>query len=401
MLPLLLAQILLEIVAPPAVPLDPLIQPFNQAFPLMAMALFMSVCITALMYMVGNALQSPDLIALGKDNLGNLLFSALVVLLFMALFGVFSELAGALACGQPCNHVQAAYFSVLVLRFKLLSLYSVLYSYELLFGFASSLGFSFPLSAISPTTLLGALISIPSISFSPLSGLAPLSSAHTIIVEAVGTALMMVMARQVMLEFIGRYLFIFFVLGAALRSFVFTRKTGSSLLALAAVAYFVYPLAVLLTNYLIFSAYQPADFGIAPTAIGYCSDPGTAEDVAASLRAEQSGLYNQNIEKESVDWFDLGGVLSSAAKFVGGAILKVMNVILTFNVGFFLAVITSPLMFSSFYDFILLEVQTEGQFLAVVFISFFIEVVVTITMYRGISQFMEGETEIFGVSKLI
>ncbi|MDD5337010.1 MAG: hypothetical protein PHS02_00840, partial [Candidatus ainarchaeum sp.] len=322
-------------------------------------------------------------------------------LLFMALLGIFSELASAIACGQQCNYIQAAYYSVLVLRSKLLSVYTSLYSYELLFGFASSLGFSFPLSGISPATLLGSIISIPSISFSPLSGLSPLSNAHTIIVEAVGTALMMVMARQVILEFIAHYLFIFFVLGAALRSFVFTRKTGSSILALVAVAYFIYPLAVLLTNHLIFNAYAPADFGVAPTAIGYCADPATAQKVADKLNSEQTALYTQNIQKDAVDWFDFLGVLKSISTFVGKAMLKVISVILNFNVGFLLSVITSPLMFSSFYDFILLEVQAEAQLLAVVFISFFIEVVVTITMYRGISQFMEGETEIFGVSKLI
>ncbi|VVB98089.1 Uncharacterised protein [uncultured archaeon] len=377
---------------------------FLQIVPLLGLAFFTSAGVTALLYMVGNALQSQDIIAMGKDNLGNLVFSAIIVLLFMALFVLFSELANSIACGGAaagCDHIQAAYMSVMQLRAKLFSLYSQLYVYEILFGFLSTLGFSIPFPAFNPATMLGLLISIPSLSFSPLSGLTPISNAHTVIVEAVGTAVLAVLARQVILEFIMHYMFPFFVLGAGLRAFSFTRKTGSSILALSAVAFFVYPLAVMFTNYMIFQAYQPTNFGVVPTAVGYCSSPQTTNDLATRFSQERSTLYNPGLTKASSPWYMFWQFFYSAVDFVSQSLKMMINALYAFNGSSIFGLALTPVAFSTFFDFIIMEIQSLVQFLVLVFVSFFIEIIITITMYRGIAMFMEGETEIFGISKLM
>lgn len=374
-------------------------------FPLIALAFMISAGISALLYMASSALQSQDLLGMAKNNLADLIMSGIIVLLFFALFGIISQIACILAIGgggfQCEDHVTAAYQSILFLRSKLISIYSQLYVYEILFGFLSTLGFSIPVPALSPATLLTMLITIPSLSFSPLSGLAPISNAHTVIVELVGTALIMVLARQVILEFILRYLFIFFALGAGLRAFSLTRKTGSSILALCAVAYFVYPLAVIFTNYLIFQAYHPTNFGVVPTAAGYCEDPETMKNLAEDFKDERETLYHPGLTKNTSFWYRFWQFLLDAINFLGKSIMMVLKVLFSFNALQLFFLVLSPVAFSTFYDFLLIEIQSMTQFLVVVFVAFFVEIVLTITMYRSLASFMEGETEIFGISKLM
>lgn len=374
---------------------------FTDVLPLILASFAISLFVTALMYMAGSALQSQDLLALGKDNLANLFFSAIIVFMFLALFAIFQQFASAIACGQPCDHLQAAYSSVLMLRSKLMSLYFNLYFYELIFGFLSTLGFSIPLPALGPASLLAFIINLPTISFAPLSGLTPLSNAHTIVVEAVGTALLAVLARQVLLEFVMKYMFVFLVIGAGLRSMWFTRRTGSSILALAGVSYFVYPLAVLLSNYLIFQAYEPANFGVIPTSIGFCEDSTTLGSLSVMFASERSNLYNASIPKSETKWYMFWNTLVDGANYVGESASMMLKVLWSFNMNLAYLLILSPMAFSTFLDFLFIEIQTQVQFLVLVFVCFVTEIIITITMYRGVAMLIEGESEIFGISKLM
>lgn len=375
---------------------------YDPIFPLIALAFIASAGLTALMYMLGNALQSQDMLAMGKDNLANLVFSAIIVLLFFAFFVLFTDIAGAIACGGPCDPLEAAYYGVLLLRTKLMSLYVNLYFYEIVFGFLSTLGFSIPLPAVNPATLGSLLISMPSFSFAPLSGLTPVSNAHTVVVEAVGTALLMVLARQVILEFIMRYMAIFFVFGAGLRAFSFTRRTGSSILALCAAAYFVYPLAIMLTNYMIFQAYTPTNFGVVPTAIGYCENPEDITELSERFDTERENeLYKMSLNRDQSNWYSFWNFFVDAAEFVGSAIKSMLKTLVSFNMLYILGLALSPMMFSVFFDFLIMEIQVLVQFLVLTFVSFVIEIIIVITMYRGIAMFLEGEAEIFGISKLM
>ena len=386
---------------------------FLDAMPIIALGFFISLLLIGILYMLGNFFQSQDLLTMAKDNVGALAFSAIIVLLFMFLFTTFSGLSQALVCGGECsNHLDAARQSVVMLKSKLWSLYFNLYAYELIFAFLSTMGFSIPLSAINPTTLAGFMVSMPSISFSPLSGLAPLSNAHTIVVEAVGTMMIAVLARQVILEFVMNYMYVFFALGAAMRAFIFTRKTGASLLALCAVAYFVYPVAVVFTNYSIFKIYEPTDLGVVPTAMGYCKDPQALLEYSQKLQSEKSALYSTSLAKEETKWYTFWNGLESAGGFIGETGLGISKVFYTFSgthfmdvtkhiVAFTASASVSPIIFSAFFDFLMIEIQNMVQFMVLIFVSFLLELMIVITSYRSLSTFMEGESEIFGLSKLM
>lgn len=370
-------------------------------FPLIVAAFVASAGITALMYMLGNALRSQEMLAMSKDSLSNLVFSGILVFMFVAIFELFSQIAAAIVCNGPCDYLEVAYYAIVLLRTKLLSLYGNLYFYEIIFGFLSTLGFSIPLSALNPLTLGSMLISMPQFSFAPLSGLTPISNAHTIIVEAVGTALLMALARQVILEFIIQYFAVFFMLGICLRSFAFTRKTGSSILALSAVAYFVYPLAILFTNYMIFEVYHPTNFGVVPTTIGFCDDPKELDYLSEQFKAESDELYGTNLEKRSSNWYAFENTLVSGMEFLAKFANTLIKTLVFFDWAFIFRIVFSPILFKLFFDFMIMEVQVLIQFLVLTFVSFFLEIVIVITAYRSVASFIEGETEIFGISKLI
>lgn len=372
-----------------------------EAAPLIAIAFVLSFGITALLYMFGNAFQSQDILGMAKDCLANVIFSAIIVLMFFAFFLLFNTIASAIICGTPdCDFLKVAYNSIIILRTKMVSLYMELYYYELFIGLFSTMGFSVPLSALDPTGGIFRM-SMPTLSLSPFAGLTPLSNAHTIVVEAVGSAMLLVFGRQVFLEFIMNYMYIFFILGACLRSFTFTRKTGSSLLALAAVCYFVYPSAVILTNHLIFHEYKPTNFGIVPTAVGYCDDPKTIETLANRFTSSSKELYTAEPTKQTSKWYSFWNFLVEGTKYHLHTIWNLAKILGTFNLGYLKHLIFTVPAFTTLFDFLIIEIQILVQFVVLVFTCFVLEIILVISMYRNLAMVIEGETEIFGINKLI
>ena len=85
------------------------------------------------------------------------------------------------------------------------------------------------------------------ISFLPWVMLNPLNQAHTMIVDLIGTAMAAVTAQNMLLKFIEvSALPVFLPLGLMFRAFPFTRKTGSTIIAVVVAAYFIYPMSILL-----------------------------------------------------------------------------------------------------------------------------------------------------------
>ncbi len=374
---------------------------FIASFPIIAIAITISAGITALMYMLGNALQSQDVLAMGKDSIANLVFTIIILLLFLGLFEMFSIISGALTGTGADSPLEAAHHGVILFKTKINSIYMNLYFYEIIFGFLSTFGFQIPLSALCPATLCNFIISMPSLSFVPLSGLAPLSNAHTVIVEAVGTALLMVIARQVLLEFIINYMYLFFILGIVMRSFIFTRRTGSSLLAFAAVAYFVYPITVMTSNYIIFKQYEATNFGVVPTAIGYCSNPENIETIAKDFKTERDTLYTNSGSVGHTAWYSFWKGITDVGKFLFETMNNMLKTLFSFNAFLISGLVISPILFSTFFDFIIMEVQIHVQFLVLIFVSFVFEIIITITAYRSVALIVDGEAEIFGISKIM
>jgi len=96
------------------------------------------------------------------------------------------------------------------------------------------------------------------ISFLSFVGLGPLNQAHTTIVDMLGTAFAAFTAQNMLLNFIEEAAIkVFLPLGLMMRAFPFTRKTGSTIIAVVVAAYFVFPVAILINQQIWMMIAQP------------------------------------------------------------------------------------------------------------------------------------------------
>ena len=267
------------------------------------MAIMFGVIWVSLFYFVAYLLQHPQLLAAAKDEFTALIFSAILIGLFVFInfiatqfiFALLADTAGNLNIDLQNNdnvqsHFDLAYASLDVLMTKLVHLYGVLYLFDVLIGFLSTL--SFPLGSPLPS------IGIITFSFMPFDGLVLLVNAHTMIVEAIGNLITIIWAKQLILIF-SRDALIALILpfGIVMRAFPWLRIAGSSLIALSFTLYFVYPLSVIFSNYLMFDLFKPADFVYSPdqsmisfTNYGNINDPmGNMQQ----LRDRSEGVVNR------------------------------------------------------------------------------------------------------------
>ena len=83
----------------------------------------------------------------------------------------------------------------------------------------------------------------------PWVALGPLNQAHTIIVDLIGTTYAAFTAQNMLLKFIEQAaLPVFLPFGLMLRAFPFTRKTGSTIIAVVVAAYFIFPISILINE---------------------------------------------------------------------------------------------------------------------------------------------------------
>jgi hypothetical protein len=312
------------------------------------------------------------------------------------------------------THADIAYGSLDILYNKLKTFYVHLYLFEILIGFLSTV--NFPLGSPFPG------VNLITFSFTPFAGLTMISNAHTIIVEAIGYTMTFVIAKQFILDFARLAVpTILFPVGITMRAFPWFRTTGSSIIAMCIVLYYVYPLAILFTNYLIFDVYKPSDFTYVPEVSTLIKD-GKFSDLKGEVKEaddkskellntfkDNSNLVSTQVDKSSYKGI-FGGVqdfLSSAYEHIKGFFGTVFN-IAKFMFGFggniFLSVANSFLPIGAaggLYRFVIHEVINIGQFVALVVFTSFIEIVITVTMYRNIAAMIGGEVEIAGLSKLV
>jgi len=124
---------------------------------------------------------------------------------------------------------------------------SVMFTVHSFIATLSSISFTIPVVPI-PTE---AGIIVGCIGTSPWGSLSLISNQISYVNKLWATNLLIIGAQRVFLDFIRETAFtIFFPLGVILRAFPVTRKPGSTLIALSAVFFFVYPMMVILDGYL-------------------------------------------------------------------------------------------------------------------------------------------------------
>jgi len=398
-----------------------------------ALGMGLGVVVTAGYYMIAYVLQHPPIFAMAKEELSALIFSAILISFWLTagltldplVRGIFAPAApsgfaqNAQASDLSSSHIQLALASLEILFQKLKEMYTSMYLFEALIGFLSTI--SFPLGApIAGTAVI-------SFSLMPFDGLNLLSNAHTVVVESIGQLMTVVWAKEFILIFARDAIpIIFLPLGLVFRAIPFLRTTGSSIIAICFAGYFILPLAILFSNFLIFDIYQPADFVYAPTQVGvYKTDlqeSTVTTDISESRKQgseliqlfSSPGIAESATSSEECSGNPVAKSLCSAGVVISGVIsgawefLKTVFKIWTFMMGFtgdFLSFWTNPLLPSSasagLYYFIIDSVVAHSQFLVLIVVTSVVEIIFTITMYRNIALIIGGELEIAGLTKLI
>lgn len=414
------------------------------AFSIIGMALFIGAIIVAIAYIVAYALQSPQMVALAKEELAALVFTAFVLLFWLSFDTTVNGISnGLLAASLPgtmasslgtCSadsdltqsHIHLALASLDIMDTKLKDSYTDLYLFEALIGFLSTI--SFPLGSPVPA------VNVISFSLAPFVGLTLLSNAHTVIVEAVGYLVTVVWAKEFILLFARDAVPLFLLpLGLVMRAFPFLRRTGSSIIALSFAAYFIFPFAVLLSNFLIFDIFQPADFAYTPTAASFFDTDreqsyfeGQIDDARDPESGHAQHLFDQftapDVVEETYDdplddcagniftrfFCSVKNIFNTAIQVVGtffATVWAIWKFMMGMTGDFFFTGFNNPLLPASasagLFHFLILEISIISPFMILTMLTTVIEIIITITMYRNISVLIGGEAEIVGLTKIV
>ncbi len=412
-------------------------------------ALSFGVIWVVLFYLPGQVLQHPPLQFAAKEELGVLIMSIVILMSWTTITQFFTDITTGIVAQStsglnvPTNipattqfsyitsHLDIAYGSLEIFFIKLRTQYTHLYLFEVLIGFLSTV--SFPIGSPLPA------INIISFSLMPFDGLVLLSNAHTVVVEAIGYLMSVIWAKQFIILFARDAVpTILLPFGIIMRAFPWYRSTGSSLIAICLVVYFVYPLTVMLSNYLVFDVFKPADFLFTPNedTVSFYNDPSFSHLSDAQKKQKINDMQNEarNSSKDFLDQFkqdkDIirgsgdatecsGNIVShllcsawNKITFVWhlvtgfvGTVFNIWKTMVTFGGDWVSGILglTVPTggAASGLYRFIVEEVISISQMIIVITITSVIEIIITITMYRNISELIGGEVEIAGLTKII
>ncbi len=396
--------------------------------PMIFSSLFFAGIVAALFFMIAYFLQSPPMKAVANEELAAFFLSIFIILFWLTSDAFFNGITiGLLGGGLPAGytippglssaHMDFAIATTGIFISKIKHLYFSLYLYEILIGFLSTISFPFGMLFAGPA--------IVSFSFMPFASLGMLSAAQTSVVEATGLLAAALYAKEfILLFFRDAVPLLLLPLGIVLRAFPFSRTTGSSLIAVCFAGYFVLPMAVLFSHYVIFDLYDPAELVYTPSVTSPFRTSMTGDDLEEfqegakdSGKSLQEQYHKTPVAQEVATKDECAGneILCGSFKIIKGiwdaaaSLFKTVWTIWLFMMGFmgdfFWSAGTNPIMPTSssagLFHFIVREVEHVSQFIVVVMIMTVIEIIITLTMYRNIAMLIGGEAELAGITKLV
>jgi len=261
----------------------------------------------------------------------------------------------------------------------------------------------------------------PSLSVAFHAGLTIVSDAHTLIVDAIGMAIVTVIGQKVLLEFIYMSVLKYFLpLGILLRALPFTRKTGSTIIAVCMVFYFVYPSSIMLNKY-VFDTYVTLPTVHVPGSeditrrMNFVNYTNVLEICAGIDHGEENEWQEMwtGMEEYKDDVYftpsdDTPAYQSQERtdykKRTLYTLLSTINTVTNLDkVGgiFALFVPYAPLLGAYFYDAITHELTVATQFLTLNLIFVIISIIFTLTLFKDVSLAIGGEVRVFGITKLV
>ena len=279
-----------------------------------------------------------------------------------------------------------------------------------------------------------------SVGITPWVALGPLNQAHTTIIDLLGTTYAAFTAQNMLLKFIEKAAIpVFLPFGMMLRAFPFSRKTGSTIIAVVVAAYFVYPISILINQqiWMLIAAPEnncPAGYQCRPT-----GRPCTADDQCASFNCRQDvctvpltefseyrSIYSicngnpdeaqinatlEKIAKEQdnriLELYFTGNPATVNATKAEGRLNDGLGAMAARHGASFLSFTTSLLnpLPSQTAQTVFAEIEVlvmdAGQYVLLALLFVVISIVVSLTLLKDIAILIGGEPRIFGMSKLV
>jgi len=200
--------------------------------PIAIASLLISFFIVSLAYMLAEVVRMPVLNAWAKSEYYETLISAFLLMSVFFFVMLGENLAKGFTMGASPIEFGMAYLENVKVLIEL-ELYPMLLLLDIVVGNFATWNFSFP----AELSLLAVIVGT-----SPMAGLGLVSGALIFMLDTLGIFISVTMAQMEFLHFVEKFaLGMFLPLGILLRTFPLTRKTGSTLIALAITIYFVYP----------------------------------------------------------------------------------------------------------------------------------------------------------------
>lgn len=298
-----------------------------------------------------------------------------------------------------------------VLLTEMMNQYIGLLSLEMLLGPVSTFGISFYL----PEALMTSL----SLNMQPNAGLTPISEATIMVTDLVGVGVGAVIMQKILLLFIHQnVLAVFLPLGLALRGVPFLRKTGSTIIAVCLILYFVYPLTVWINSQVYFSLQDK---------LIKWSNYSSVLELCQSKQGETPEQYRERARSIADDVIksgeEVGGKLEGG-KGNGNALplgqfeafwnslLRNGQVIINYLFGD----VTNPVQHGRFqpmwaagpilpanylFEMVVDMLTASAQIFALNIFFIINSIVICVTLFRDVSLAIGGEPRIFGMSKLV
>ena len=378
------------------------------ALPLIMLSFGIHAFYTGLQYMWGNFLNNPQAYARAKDEVASLIRTIGIFAFVIIIYNI-------LILGFGMDFLLLAKLSVKEMFWRLVVHYSNLWLYELIVGAVANFGVYIPI----PIQETGFVLDIGG---PPLIGLTSINLVVMKAMEPLYYAITLAGARYMLLDFAPVAVIYILPLGFILRAFPLTRKTGSSLIALSITLYFVYPLSILLSDYML-GKYDQAKvwFSALPKNphLGGENEREFVEAVTGYLNVEQNRITAEHEYGETTSVSGEHGFFNSLVQSIRNFFISIWNVLkgIFGFLGKFLSLVCGfyQLLKSGWGGDLLWNpagwvgplivptlwwVSVVAEDIAVIFIVFILEITISITMYRNLALILGGELRILGITKV-
>lgn len=286
---------------------------------------------------------------------------------------------------------------------EMMNQYVSLITLEMLLGPVSTFG----VSAFLPEATLTHF----DISMAPNAGLGPISEAMIVVTDLVGVGIGTIVMQKLLLQFIHQnVLVIFLPLGLAARGVPFLRKTGSTIIAVCLVLYFIYPLTLWIN--------QGVYFGIQGKLINWANYASLAE-ICQARAGIGDGDYQDMVANNFQDYMKEGerlgaeltddGGSGAGGNFLPWSLLK--NFWNSFMASFAQVAkymfwnwgwLTGPILPVNYFFEALVDIITVSMQIFVLNLMFLVtSILFCVTVFKDVSGAIGGEPRIFGLSKLV